>query len=581
MILLTSTSDLVTVTTGGTQTIHVHASWVGLSGTTVTPARQNTIITTATTTTVVPSPAASTQYNLKTLVIENTDAANADTITVKHTDGTNNVTLVSLSLAAGNVLMWTEDTGWSLVTAAGTLSVASSYVDTTPATQNITAQDTASTTTAVEYQNFITGTPTAGSTAVFYVAGQGSIRLQATGTWTGTLTVEKAIDGDTTWVPASIHVLGTSWQVNNFTGNFQGSANLSAITAIRVRATAAWTGTATITVTESVNLNTVYVGNAVRLTDGTSQSIIGTIKAGSTAAAAADPSLVVALSPNSPSPPVADATATGALGALNAAVQVTMAGFASVGFQLAAGTLVGTILPEVSFDGGTTWNATVFDGLMNSGNVPSITFATANGATASSIYGAGGAGLVRVRVSAYTSGTANITLRASEVIDTSVQATIKPLYGTSGQALTITLASLANVSARGCTAVSNATTLYEDVLLFFKLETGATVTASTGYINIYGYASVDGGTTYTESFAGTDGAVTLTTPPNATLIAQINANVANTIYRAGPISFCRQMGYDRLPANWGVFVLNQSGGGLNATAANQAITYQGVNGQLL
>ena len=113
----------------------------------------------------------------------------------------------------------------------------------------------------------------------------------------------------------------------------------------------------------------------------------------------------------------ADVTATGALGALNANVQLTLAGHTTAGFQLAAGTLIGTILAEVSFDGGTTWNATYMD---NGNKVSTIVFGVANTATAATIVGEGGSGLVRVRVSAYTSGTANITIRASVVNDPSV-----------------------------------------------------------------------------------------------------------------------------------------------------------------
>lgn len=123
MILLTSITDLIQIVTGGTQIIDVHASWVDLnsSSAVVTPGRQNTIISTAATTTVVPVPAATVFRNLKTLIIENTDAAVADTVTVKHTDGTNVVTLISLSLLPGYVLTWTEEVGWSLTDNFGRL----------------------------------------------------------------------------------------------------------------------------------------------------------------------------------------------------------------------------------------------------------------------------------------------------------------------------------------------------------------------------------------------------------------------------------------------------------------------------
>lgn len=62
MINLASTSDkLQVVTDVAGSDIRVHASWVDLNGTTVTPGRTNTPgITTATTTDVVASPAAST-----------------------------------------------------------------------------------------------------------------------------------------------------------------------------------------------------------------------------------------------------------------------------------------------------------------------------------------------------------------------------------------------------------------------------------------------------------------------------------------------------------------------------------------
>ena len=146
------------------------------------------------------------------------------------------------------------------------------------------------------------------------------------------------------------------------------------------------------------------------------------VKPASTAVVATDPALVVAISPNNSiaitSTGTSDVTATGALGALNATVQITLAGHSSVGFQLATGTLIGTIVAEMSFDGGTTWNATYFDQTTGS-KVSSVTFSSSNTALGSTIVGVGGSGLARVRVSAYTSGTANITLRASMLEDPS------------------------------------------------------------------------------------------------------------------------------------------------------------------
>src|SRR5262249_22056070 len=115
----TSTSDLVQVVTGGTQAIHVHASWVDLSASSVTPGRTNTNISSAATTTVVGSPGSSTQRNVKTLSIRNTDASASDAVTVKHTDGTTASELIKITLLAGQQLAYNEGDGWVLVDASG------------------------------------------------------------------------------------------------------------------------------------------------------------------------------------------------------------------------------------------------------------------------------------------------------------------------------------------------------------------------------------------------------------------------------------------------------------------------------
>lgn len=116
----------------------------------------------------------------------------------------------------------------------------------------------------------------------------------------------------------------------------------------------------------------------------------------------------------------ADTTATGTLGALNATVQITLAGQNNAGITLESGTLIGTILPEVSLDGGTTWVSTFFDDPITSNITSTVVFASANTATVKTIVGVGGAGLARIRVSAYTSGSATCNLRASIMQDPSL-----------------------------------------------------------------------------------------------------------------------------------------------------------------
>lgn len=157
-------------------------------------------------------------------------------------------------------------------------------------------------------------------------------------------------------------------------------------------------------------------------------------------------------------------------------------------------------------------------------------------------------------------------------------ATIKTSYGTSNVAITCTVASLTNTSARASTAVDNTTNLYLDAVVQVQIKTGAASTTTTGVVNIYAYATTDGGTTYGEGATGTDAAITLTVPTNLILIGQINA-VANAItYKSNPMSVAAAFG-GVLPALWGIVVENQSGGTLDATGGNHKTIYQGVMAQ--
>jgi len=110
MLLLTSISDVVrVVTSAAASTIDCHASWMDTNGTTVTPGRQNTIISTATTTTVVPSPGSGVTRNLKGLYITNDSPGTSCVVAVDHFDGTNQVELFSCILLPGETLGYQED----------------------------------------------------------------------------------------------------------------------------------------------------------------------------------------------------------------------------------------------------------------------------------------------------------------------------------------------------------------------------------------------------------------------------------------------------------------------------------------
>lgn len=113
MLNLSSTSDLLRVITGAAASIETHASWVDLNGTTVTAGGANTPnITTATTTTVVPAPAASTVRNVKGLYITNVSSSVSTRVAVEHFDGTTAVELMGFILLPGENMTFNEDGRW-------------------------------------------------------------------------------------------------------------------------------------------------------------------------------------------------------------------------------------------------------------------------------------------------------------------------------------------------------------------------------------------------------------------------------------------------------------------------------------
>jgi hypothetical protein len=114
MLILSSTSDIIRVVTSAAAQVEVHASWVDLNGTTITPDRTNTPhITTATTTTVVAAPAASTKRNVKHLNITNDHASASCAVTVEHFDGTTAIELIAFILLPGENMIFNEEGRWT------------------------------------------------------------------------------------------------------------------------------------------------------------------------------------------------------------------------------------------------------------------------------------------------------------------------------------------------------------------------------------------------------------------------------------------------------------------------------------
>lgn len=149
-------------------------------------------------------------------------------------------------------------------------------------------------------------------------------------------------------------------------------------------------------------------------------------------------------------------------------------------------------------------------------------------------------------------------------------------YGASGQAITITLASLADAGIRESDAVDNSTDLFMDALGMVKVTTGASGGDAGDVVCVYLAGTVDGGTTYSGECTGSDGA--LTTTRNLVLVDTIKANVATTTFYSRTFSVAAAFG-GVLPQKWTIVVENKTGAAFDADAADHWVKYQGVHAQ--
>jgi len=114
MILLNSTSDKLRLVTAQAGDVRVHSAFADLASGAVTVGRLNTSISTATTTDIVASPAASTSRAVQFVNIWNDSTTDANKVTIQHTDGTTTVDLYSLSLPAQSGIVYVEGEGWTV-----------------------------------------------------------------------------------------------------------------------------------------------------------------------------------------------------------------------------------------------------------------------------------------------------------------------------------------------------------------------------------------------------------------------------------------------------------------------------------
>lgn len=151
MLLLTnagSAPDKIQLVTSAAVTVDVHASYVDASNANPpvvqgdTMGRQNTPISTATTTDIVAAPAANEIRNVKTLHIRNKHATSAVDVTLVYDQNGTDFELHKATLRAGDMLEYIEGIGFFVITSTAKLDaklrVASDVVNPTTSFADVT-----------------------------------------------------------------------------------------------------------------------------------------------------------------------------------------------------------------------------------------------------------------------------------------------------------------------------------------------------------------------------------------------------------------------------------------------------------
>jgi len=121
MIILDATTKSLEVDLDGaiaTNQLPIVASFVDVTTTTYAPGATDTETNNTTAVTAVAAPAASTQRQVKLLTIYNRDTAVA-IVTVQLNNNATLRTLIKVTLAVGDTLVYTDGEGWRVVTASG------------------------------------------------------------------------------------------------------------------------------------------------------------------------------------------------------------------------------------------------------------------------------------------------------------------------------------------------------------------------------------------------------------------------------------------------------------------------------
>lgn len=143
MLLLATTTDKIQLVTSVACTVDVHVSFIDAVGSTLVPTgggRQNTAITTATTTDILAAPGASTTRNLKKMTARNKGSTAVD-VTVVFDQNSTDFELHKVTLLAGECLQYIEGIGFFVLSSSRLdrwLRVQTDYVNATTSFTDIT-----------------------------------------------------------------------------------------------------------------------------------------------------------------------------------------------------------------------------------------------------------------------------------------------------------------------------------------------------------------------------------------------------------------------------------------------------------
>lgn len=120
MITLTATTHILELTTGSATNVDVFCSYADHTTAGAILGDQQTLITTATTTTILSAPASSTQRQVKLINVRNTSAS-TNVVTVKKDISGTEYDLFSVTLGNGEQLEYLDGKGWAVYANTGAL----------------------------------------------------------------------------------------------------------------------------------------------------------------------------------------------------------------------------------------------------------------------------------------------------------------------------------------------------------------------------------------------------------------------------------------------------------------------------